>query len=66
MSKAYKCDCCGKLFESYLEEGNIKQVLVIETTNNLKGKGKVVFDVCKECFTEIEKILNKNAKKITV
>ena len=62
MSRAYKCDCCGKLFESYLEGENIKQVTVSETTNRLKGSEKVTFDVCKECFKKIEKILNQNAK----
>ena len=64
MSRAYKCDCCGKLFESYLEGENIKQVTVSETTNRLKGSEKVTFDVCKECFKKIEKILNQNAKKV--
>lgn len=64
MSRAYKCDCCGKLFEAYLEGENIKQVTVAETTNRLKEREKVTFDVCKECFTKIEKILNQNAKKV--
>ena len=63
MSRAYKCDCCGKLFESYLEEGKIKQVIVVENISELNSK-KTNYDVCKECFTKIEKILNQNAKKV--
>lgn len=64
MGRAYKCDCCEKLFESYLEEDKIKQVIVTETTTGLKSSSKITFDVCKECFTKIEKILNQNAKKV--
>ena len=64
MGRAYKCDSCGKLFESYLEEDKIKQIIITEITTGLKGSGKITFDVCKECFTKIEKILNQNAKKV--
>ena len=60
MSRAYKCDCCGKLFESYLEEGKIKQIIVVENISKLNSKDeKISYDVCKECFTKIEKILNQ-------
>ena len=63
MSRAYKCDCCGKLFESYLEEEKIKQVIVTENISKLNNKDeKISYDVCKECLTKIEKILNQNAK----
>lgn len=62
MGKAYKCDCCGKLFESYLEEDKIKQIIVTETTTGLKSSGKITFDICEECFKKVEKILNQNAK----
>lgn len=65
MSRAYKCDCCGKLFESYLEEGKIKQVIVTENISKLNSKDeKISYDVCKECFMKIKKILNQNAKKV--
>ena len=62
MGRAYKCDCCGKLFESYLEEDKIKQIIVTETTTGLKSSGKITFDICEECFKKVEKILNQNAK----
>lgn len=63
MSRAYKCDCCGKLFESYLEENKIKQITVTENSSKLNNMNdKISYDVCKECFTKIEKILNQNSK----
>ena len=62
MARAYKCDCCGNLFEAYIEEDKIKQVTVCENTTRLKSETKITYDVCKECFKKIEKILNQNAK----
>ena len=65
MSRAYKCDCCGKLFESYLEENKIKQITVTENSSKLNNmSNKISYDVCKECFKKIEKILNQNTKKV--
>lgn len=65
MSRAYKCDCCGKLFEAYLGEDKIKQITVTENISKLNNRDeRISYDVCKECFTKIEKILNQNAKKV--
>ena len=64
MSRAYKCDGCGNLFEAYIEGEKIKQITVCENTTRLKSETKTTYDVCKECLTKIEKILNQNAKKV--
>ena len=64
MARAYKCDCCGNLFEAYIEEDKIKQITVCENATKLKNETKTTYDVCKECLKKIEKILNQNTKKV--
>ena len=60
MSKAYKCDRCGKFYEeNIISHENERRYLV---TKNAKGDGMIRehdFDLCGECQEMLEKFLLK-------
>ena len=60
MSRAYKCDRCGKFYEeNIVSHENERRYLV---TKNVKGDGMIRerdFDLCGDCQIELEIFLGK-------
>ena len=70
MSKALKCDRCGKFFEPYMfKQGYEKSTnyIRLETKNaniyvNDDRIVDAVYDLCEDCNSELEQFLNKYKK----
>jgi rubredoxin len=63
MSRAYKCDRCGALYESYEGENRddvLKptQVMFRCTTKDRHYYDTQFFDLCQKCMKEILEIMN--------
>lgn len=63
MSRAYKCDKCGALYESYDAENRydvLKATKIAFRCNKKDGKyyDKDFFDLCQKCMKEILDIMN--------
>lgn len=63
MSRAYKCDKCGALYESYEAENRydvLKATKIAFRCNTKDGKyyDTDFFDLCQKCMKEILDIMN--------
>lgn len=63
MSRAYKCDRCGELYESYEGESRCDglkptKVMFRCTTKDGKYYDTQFFDLCQKCMKEILEIMN--------
>ena len=60
MSKAYKCDRCGKFYEeNIISHENERRFTVTKTTNGENGKFTYEFDLCGHCQVGVELFLKK-------
>lgn len=63
MSRAYKCDRCGELYESYEGENRYDglkptKVMFRCTTKDRKYYDTQFFDLCQKCMKEILESMN--------
>lgn len=66
MSKAFKCDLCGKLYEGKIIYGikppilKTGHILLCEKNNdgNYVGGSSKEFDACPECFEKISEMIH--------
>ena len=61
MSRAYKCDRCGALYESYEGENRddvLKPTKVMFRTKDRHYYDTQFFDLCQKCMKEILEIMN--------
>ena len=67
MSKAFKCDVCGKLYEGQDSNDTPKELITdhliicrsYATGNYVKSSSKD-FDICPNCFSAISEMILKN------
>jgi len=56
--QAYKCDCCGKLYERYkpyvtFDSGRYYKLKIVLDASDRFVKQDVHLDMCPECFAKI-------------
>lgn len=55
MAKAYKCDCCEKLFELTKEEEDNRTIRIQRWEDYKDGKDIYkTLDLCNECYNKIK------------
>ena len=66
MSKAFKCDRCGKFYEENVLTQENRRIYTVSKKMFGNGQAAIIdFDICGECQTELEKFLmNKTLKNM--
>lgn len=55
MSKVYKCNRCGKYYDEYCADISVNQNAIIKVSTD--------YDLCENCFEELQEFLNYKEEK---